>query len=49
MEARKAHDLGRTGLSSDSESLSIKRKYEKIPVHKVEQIYQSFLTRGQIL
>jgi hypothetical protein len=49
METRKAHVSGRTGLSSDSESRSIKRKYEKIPVHKVEQRYQSFLTRDIIL
>jgi len=28
METRKAHESGRTGLSSDSGSLAIKRKYE---------------------
>jgi hypothetical protein len=49
METRKAHDPGRTGLSSDSESLAIKRKYRQIPVHKVQQRYQSFLTRNIIL
>ena len=49
METRKALESGSTGLSSDSGSHSIQRKYVETSLHKMLQIYQSFLTRDSIL